>query len=43
MKWEESDLTDYISRKKRNHNEFKSEKELWNNIVKIYSYRKGKK
>ncbi|WP_417857443.1 N-acetyl sugar amidotransferase [Xanthomarina gelatinilytica] len=40
MKWKESDLTNYLSRKKRNHDEFKSEKKLWNNLVRIYSYRK---
>jgi len=41
MKWEESDLVDYISRDKKHHAEFKSEKKLWDNLVKIYRFKAG--
>jgi N-acetyl sugar amidotransferase len=38
MNWQDSDLSNYISRERRDHSEFKSEKYLWDYLVKIYSY-----
>ena len=38
MNWKESYLTNYIALERRDHTEFKSEKYIWNYLVKIYSF-----